>query len=391
MIKLYKIFVFFLICCCFPVLEQTRAQILHSSLKTSTSLLPLPPTYLGAPAQPISGEHISMEFYKAVECADKTKRHLQSTLYNFLENLQRNLTTSVILNTNANRIDNTYFDMQRIKINDLLIFFNASSQAAADLANDVEHLYEITKNESNALWQKIRHLPKAQGRLPLDVKSQLTDYFEEMEFFHIVFSEIIDQALEYIVDTMRLMQRSFSRYSDIQHDVLYDWKLSNQHSCYNQYMHFLQKWSVEIFQCAAGHQLDVAYDVYAMTDVITSYILRQLEFRIQRLFNCFLFGKYEIRCRFLKHPEKDFKKLHSKLDELQFYYDIKIKHGKVPLSRQRKRRNEVQGYNEDLNEVEKFSGDKCIPYGFPESQMFNSFKSCFHVLDEKVTDQENKL
>lgn len=152
-------------------------------------------------------------------------------------------------------------------------------------------------------------------------------------------------------------------------------------------MDFLQQWSAEIFKCAAGTELNIAYDVYAMTEVTTKYLLRQLEFRIQRLFNCFLHGDYKMRCRFLQFAEEDFRKLVDKLDELQMYYDIKTKRGRVNTYRiERRKRNErdekekqqdleaVLEYEKSLNAL----SDKCIPYGFPDTQMMSSLKSCFY-------------
>lgn len=333
-----------------------------------------PPTRLGAPAHVISGEHISLDFYAAIEMGDGAKNDLQSLLHNFFENLQRNLSTSSILNTVVTKpIDIQMNRYQLGKLNDLADYFQHSSETAGRFAQKAEHFFETSKNESFSLLLKLRQVPSAQRFLPTAIKMQLTDYFAEMEFFHVMFSEIIDEALEYIVDTLLSIQRTFLRYADIQREVLRTWNFKSDEWCCNTYMDFLQQWSAHIFKCATSKELQIAYDVYATTETGTKHIMRQLEFRIQRLYNCFIFGNYEIRCQFLRKPEEDFEKLFAKLDELQQYFDIKIKRGRVTINRsniRRRRQLDESNYSAIY--------DKCIPYGFPDVQMMSSLKTCFY-------------
>ncbi|KAI8114746.1 hypothetical protein FF38_04441 [Lucilia cuprina] len=347
------------------------AFILQTNGDINSSSAIRPTILLGAPAHVISGEHISLDFYAAVELSDGAKNDLQELLYNFLENLQRNLSTSSILNTVvAKPIDIEINRYQLGKLNDLADFFQHSSNTAGQFAQKAEHFFETSKNESHSLLLKLRQLPSAQRFLPTAVKMRLTDYFAEMEFFHVMFSEIIDEALEYIVDTLRSIQRTFLRYADIQRDTLRTWNFKSDEWCCNTYLDFLQQWSAHIFKCAASSNLHVAYDVYATTETSTKYIMRQLEFRIQRLYNCFIFGNYELRCQFLRKPEIDFEKLFAKLDELQQYFDIKIKGGRVTNDRSGRRRRQ--------QDETKNIYDKCIPYGFPDIQMTTSLKTCFY-------------
>ncbi|XP_065354765.1 uncharacterized protein LOC135949207 [Calliphora vicina] len=351
---------------CVAFIIQTNGQMVASNAIRA-------PILLGAPSHVISGEHISLGFYAAVESGDFAKNDLQSLLHNFLENLQRNLSTSSILNTVvAKPIDIEMNRYQLGKLNDLADYFQHSSETAGRFAQIAEHLFETSKNESHSLLLKLRQVPSAKRFLPTAMKMRLTDYFAEMEFFHVMFSEIIDEALEYIVDTLRSIQITFLRYADIQRDTLRTWNFKSDEWCCNTYMDFLQQWSAHIFKCSVSSDLQVAYDVYATTETSTKYIMRQLEFRIQRLYNCFIFGNYETRCQFLRKPESDFEKLFAKLDELQQYFDIKIKRGRVTNDRSSRRRRQQDGTNHNA------LYDKCIPYGFPDIQMMSSLKTCFY-------------
>ncbi|KAM7360713.1 uncharacterized protein ACRADG_007167 [Cochliomyia hominivorax] len=332
-----------------------------------------PPIRLGAPSQVISGEHVSLNFYSALELGEEAKNDLQSLLHNFFENLQRNLSTSSILNSVVTKPVDVEMNRYKLdKLYDLADYFQYSSETAGQFAKKSEHFFENSKNESHLLLLKLRQVPSAQRFLSNAVKMQLTDYFAEMEFFHVMFSEIIDVALEYIVDTLRSIERTFLRYADIQRDVLRTWNFKLDEWCCNTYMDFLQQWSAHIFKCTTSNNLQIVYDVYATTETSTKYIMRQLEFRIQRLYNCFIFGNYEIRCQFLRKPEEDFEKLFAKLDELQQYFDIKIKRGLVTVNRSNRRRRQ----EDDINYHE--NNDKCIPYGFPDVQMTSSLKTCFY-------------
>lgn len=328
-----------------------------------------PPIRLGAPSHLITGEHVSLNFYSSLESGDFVKNNLQSLLHNFLENLQSNLSTSSILNADvvSRPVNSELYQYQLRRLYDLAYYFEHSSEAAGNFALKAECFFEISKNESYNLLLKLRQVPSAQRFLPTAVKMHLTDYFAEMEFFHVMFSEVIDEALEYIVDTLRSIQGVFLNYADIQREVLRTWNLKSDEWCCTTYMEFLQRWSAQIFKCAADKNLYTVYDVYATTEMFTKYIMRQLEFRIQRLYNCFIFGNYQIRCQYLRKPEQDFEKLFAKLDELQQYIDIKIKKGRVSINRSRRRRHQQKLH------------DKCIPHGFPHSQMPNDLRTCFYL------------
>lgn len=332
-----------------------------------------PPLGLGAPSHLISTEHVTLDFYAAAEDGERTKTDLQHVLQNFLENLQRNLSTSLIFHPVMDRESNGSVVQRLFELAD---YFEHSSELAGQFANAAEHFFEITKNESDSLLLKVRQVPSAKHNLPMAVKLQLTDYFAEMEFFHVMFSEIIDEALEYIVDTLRSIQTVFIRYADIQREVLRTWNIKMEEGCLNAYTEFLQFWSAEIFKCTTTVNLNIAYDVYATTETTARYVVRQLEFRIQRLYNCFIFGSHTIRCQFLRYPEHDFESLFTKLDDLQQYYDIKIKKGRVMIHRFQ-RRQAVELPSEAIHQ-------KCITPGFPDIHMKDTLKSCFNSLNTNL-------
>uniref|UniRef100_A0A1I8P270 Uncharacterized protein n=1 Tax=Stomoxys calcitrans TaxID=35570 RepID=A0A1I8P270_STOCA len=326
------------------------------------------PIRLGAPAHLVNGDHISQKFFAAVENGERHKAILQSTLQNFVENLQRNLSTSNIRNTAANEIEE---DSEKIKVRrlyDLADYFEYSSEMANSFAMAAENFFEVTKKESIALLQKLRQIPSAQRYLPTDVKMHLTDYFAEMEYFHVMFSEIVDESLEYFGNTLRSIQSVFIHFADIQRDLLREWNLRLEGWCFSAYVDFLQLWSTEIFKCASTKELNIAYDVYATTETTAKHIMRQLEFRIQRLYNCFIFGGYQIKCKFLRDPDVDFEPLFAKLDELQQYLDIKIKMGRISLYRSHRNADEL---------VSTKVQEQCIPLDFPQKHMMESLNQCY--------------
>jgi len=244
------------------------------------------------------------------------------------------------------------------------------------------------------------------------VKMDLTNYFAEMEYFHVMLSEIVDEALEHIVETVQALQRTFLKYADLQRQMLRTWNFKPEESCNNRYMHFLLHWSDKIFKCSVGSELNVAYDTFAITELVIKYIMRELEFRIQRLYNCFLFGDYRIRCRFLQNPSKDFSKLFSKLEELQTYYDIKIRGGRILANRQyfpqRRRRSKIDvetvhinfqmdNDENDINDTKielkpiynnnnyNNNIDSCLPSNFPYEPIINSnLKNCFYFPELQI-------
>lgn len=197
-----------------------------------------------------------------------------------------------------------------------------------------------------------------------------------MEFFHIMFSEIIDEVLEYTQNTLLAIQNTFTYFANVQGFVLDNWNFKGDDNCCKEYVEFLQLYSAQIFKCTAGHKLSVAFDVFAMTELTSKYVMHQLEFRIQRLFNCFYFGNYEVRCKFLQNAESDFEVLFNKIEELEIYYDIKTKNGRVSSLRLRRRRN-----IENDSNVPRAHYD-CIPNEFPLGQMHNSLKQCFYNIQK---------
>ncbi|XP_068156461.1 uncharacterized protein [Drosophila tropicalis] len=325
------------------------------------------------PPMPLGGDYVPMKFYDSLRTSDSSKEELQNKLRNFLENLQKNLTTSTLLSGLDTSISSTQNHF--LKLQELSTFFHDASETAGSFARDSETFYEVTKNSSYALLLKLRQVPMAQ---PTEIKILLTNYFAEMEFFHIMFSEIMDEALEYTQYVLRAIQKVFIYYADAQRYILQDWNLKPNMVCCKMYMDFLQLYSAQIFKCAADHELNIAYDVYAMAETNAKYIMRQLEFRIQRLFNCFLFKSYQIRCQFLLNAEQDFEKLFSKLEELETYFDIKTKRGRV--SALRLRRN-LQNEN-DIMESRVEIAD-CLPKDFPHGQMQKDLKSCFYFVDKR--------
>lgn len=330
-----------------------------------------PPMGLGAPSHLVNGNHISLNFHKVIDNADQKKTILQSVLQNFVENVQKNLSTSSVLHLMGSSIGIENEKSKVIRLYDLADYFEYSSGMADDYASATENFFEVAKNESNSLLQKLRQVPSAQRYLPTSVKMHLTDYFAEMEHLNVMFSEVIDEALEYIVDTLRSVQSIFIRYADIQREILRTWNLRLDDDCFDEYIDFLQMWSTEIFKCASTKDLTIAYDVYATTETIAKHFMCQLEFRIQRLFNCFIFGGYQFRCKFVRYPDKDFHGLFAKLEELQQYLDIKIKKGRIPL------------YSSQRNSSEQKSETahkQCIPDNFPETKMSESLKQCFYSL-----------
>ncbi|XP_017849079.1 uncharacterized protein LOC108604225 [Drosophila busckii] len=316
-----------------------------------------------------SSEYIPSDFYNAMRLADQSKQSLHNQLRSFLENLQKNLTTSKVLGDVDGNYKSTLSQMK--KLYELPEFFYATADIANALARDSEQYFEVSKNCSSTLLLKLRQIPSS---LPTSVKLLLTNYFEEMEFFHITFSEILDEALEYTQNAFIATQKAFVQYADVQQFVLDKWNFKGDATCCKEYMEFLQFYSAQIFKCAAGSELTTAYDVFAMTEMTGKYIIQQLEFRIQRIFNCLLFGNYEIRCTFLKDAEQDFQPLLNKIDELKIFYDIRIKHGRVSAYRLTRRGTQI--YTEAFDDVT--NEPKCLPDNFPHNQMQSSLKSCFN-------------
>ncbi|XP_075147181.1 uncharacterized protein LOC142221353 [Haematobia irritans] len=318
------------------------------------------PIRLGAPAHLVNGVHISLKFYEAAKNGEYNKVNLQNALQNFVENIQKNLSTSSFVND-----DYLGGDAMTKRLHNLADYFEYSSDIANAFATAAENFLEVSKSESIALLQKLRQVPSAQHILSNEAKTQLTDYFSEMEYFNVMLSETIDESLEYIVDTLRFVQVVFRHYAHLQREVLQKWNLRNNVLCFNTYIDSLQLWSTKIFKCASSKDLANAYDIYSTTESTIRQIMSQLEFRIQRLYNCFIFGGYQVKCKFLRIPDRDFHPLFTKLDELQQYLDIKTKKGRIP------------SYRYNNNETyESSKEEECMPMNLHNNQLVKTLKQC---------------
>ncbi|KAH8241724.1 hypothetical protein KR032_007545 [Drosophila birchii] len=324
---------------------------------------------LALPFHSISAEHISKDFYYTIERSDRSKEKLQHKLHHFLEDLQKNLSMSTVF-SDFRKSDPSAANYI-VRIDKLLIFFYEASNVFGQFSNDVETFYEASKNSSHALLLKLRQIPTAQ---PKYVKVLLTNYFTEMEFFHMMFSEVINDALEYTIGTLTAIQKIFFYYAETQSSILHNWKLKLDLECRKLYADFLQHHSAKIFECTAGHNLKLTYDVYAVTKLNVKYIMKQLEFRIQRLFKCFIFGSYATQCTFLNNADLDFEPLFSKLAELDMYLDIKTKTGRVSVLRHR-RGSDADEFSNDVPIL-----NNCLLNDFPQNEISNRLKDCFHMI-----------
>ncbi|KAL9890897.1 uncharacterized protein ACN427_009696 [Glossina fuscipes fuscipes] len=332
-------------------------------------------------------KHTSERYYIGLEDTDRVKRGFQALLRSFLENLQKNLSTSILLNVAVNTTDVIEIENRHHKLTDLSSFFQYSSEQAALLADKIESCFEITKNESESYLRKWEEIRSSQPSISAEVKALIDEYLIEMQSFHTIFSEIIDDFLEYIAHVLRSVRDIFIEYADMLTDSYRRFKATNL--CYNFYMDFLQQWSAVIFKCKTATDLNTAYDVYTISETTSRHVMKQLEFRMQRLYNCLASRDYRIRCQFLRNPERDFSKLFLKLDELQQYFDIKIKRGRVNSNRKRR-----SDFSEDHKSVElklkiplnrdyistAGNENKCIPIDFPYKYMSTNLKKCFDIL-----------
>ncbi|XP_039968710.1 uncharacterized protein LOC126764092 [Bactrocera neohumeralis] len=319
---------------------------------------------------------ISNIFYKSGQDAEIVKIKLQNTLRNFLENLQKNLTTSIILKTLDNKLSFERSQQKWQKLNDHMDFYRTASRDLQEFSFKSEMFLQISKNESVTFLMKLRRVPTGQQMLAPHVKLQLTNYFAEMEFFNVVFFEILDEGMEYINNALYIIRTTFENYADIQQKILRDEHFLLDNWCFNKYFEFLQKWSTQIYKCATETRLQTVYNVFSITKVAVKYLMQQLEFKMQRLFNCFICKEYSIKCNFLRFPENDFEKLFNILKELQIYYDIEINRGRVESRRIQRSENIIR-----LSEKKNVNASKknCLPFGFPTNQMRNDLKVCFNI------------
>ncbi|KAH8344905.1 hypothetical protein KR067_010601 [Drosophila pandora] len=322
-----------------------------------------------------NGEQIPKEFYLSIENSNEFKLNLQRKLLHFLENIQKNLTISTVFGSFQNDFPNA--DKYIHRLQELSMFFYEASYSVEKFAIESEKFFEIIKITSNSLLLKLRQVPKAQ---PTHVKLLLTNYFSEMEFFHIFFSEVIDEALEYTTTILQTIQKLFYSYADIQNGILINWKLKHNLECCKLYADFLHHHSARIFKCATADKLQIAFDLYSVTKINAKYIVKQLEFRIQRLLNCINFGSYSIRCPFLNNAEGDFETLFNKLSELELYLNIKMKKSGIFVTNIRN-----HNVNSDLRKLPylESSQQACLLNDFPYNQMSKQLKECFYFFNSQ--------
>lgn len=322
-----------------------------------------------------NGEQIPKEFYLSIENSNEFKLNLQRKLLHFLENIQKNLTISSMFSSFQNDTPNAAEYIHRIQ--ELSMFFYDASHSVEKFSIESEKFFEIIKITSNSLLLKLRQVPKAQ---PTHVKLLLTNYFSEMEFFHILFSEVVDEALEYTTTILQTIQKLFYSYADIQNGILKHWKLKHNLECSKLYADFLHHHSARIFKCATADKLQIAFDLYSVTKINAKYIVKQLEFRIQRLLKCIHFGSYSIRCSFLNNAEGDFENLFNKLSELQHYLNIRMKKSGVYTTKMQNR-----SVNGDLRKLpnQDSSRQSCLLNDFPYNQMSKQLKECFYFVNSQ--------
>ncbi|KRK05692.1 uncharacterized protein LOC120322286 [Drosophila yakuba] len=314
------------------------------------------------------------QFYDAIEKSDFSKQSLQNKLEHFLEKLQKNLTVSTVLSNTEDIVTSEREYVYRMQ--ELSTFFYEASFSLEQFSSDINIFYETSKNSSYTLLLKLRQVPTGQ---PSKVKVLLTNYFAEIEFFHVLFSEIIDEAMEYGTKFLRSIQKLFVYYADTQNIILENWKLKTNPQCCKLYINFLQHQSSQIFKCAALDNLNVVYDVYSVTKLNIKYIIRQLEFRIQCIFNCLLYKSLTLQCKLLKSAEQDLRTLFSNLAELDMFLDIKTKKGRALGLRFRRGKTRINNQIKlEPNPVE------CLPIGFPNTQMSTDLKKCFYFLNNVV-------
>ncbi|KAH8250846.1 hypothetical protein KR026_000500 [Drosophila bipectinata] len=324
-----------------------------------------------------TGEQIPKEFYFSMDNSNTFKLNLQRKLLHFLENIQRNLTISTVFSTFQNDTPNAAKYMHRLQ--ELSMFFYEASQSVENFSIESEKFFEIIKVTSNLLLLKLRQVPKAQ---PTHVKLLLTNYFSEMEFFHILLSEVVDEALEYTTTILQTIKKLFFSYANIQNDILNNWKLKIDLDCCKLYADFLHHHSARLFKCATADKLQIAFDMYSVTKINAKYIVKQLEFRIQRLLNCINFGSFSIRCQFLNNAEGDFENLFNKLSELELYLNIKIKKSGISVT---KMENTHDSVNRDLQLPTPNSfGQSCLLNNFPYNQMSKQLKECFYFFNSQL-------
>lgn len=292
---------------------------------------------------PLRSEHVSFNFYLHGANAEQAKSNAHTVLDNFMENFSRQLNDSTV------RMD---------RFSD---YFQQASDVARTFSQQSTLFFDIANNESMTLLKKLRIQPIRMNNYRL-VKDDLEEYYNEMENFHLIFSNALYEASELVSEALRKTEETFAIFSKIQNEIIVDRKLMNDEKCQEDYKIFLHKWTRQIFKCATS-KIRVIYDVFAVAKYTTYDIVKMLEHRIHKVYNCLQFDKHEFRCRFMQNPENDFDKLIARLDELEMF-----------LEKQRRRMYwNIQ--NQKPNKIVNFN---CVPEKFPDTQMEESMRLCFY-------------
>ncbi|XP_055853338.1 uncharacterized protein LOC129917048 [Episyrphus balteatus] len=287
-------------------------------------------------------EHISVEFFIAGENADRSQNSLNEFMDKFYEHLQLNSTHEV---------------------ENIFLYLDQSQNISIEFGENVKEFFNLAKNESERLLERLQNI-SSPPLITEKIKSQLLDYFSEMEIFKEMLCEILDDVTEFTLYSLRTVQSTLLQFGEAQNTIIERRRHSQEDNfCHNSFTEFLWQSAGEVIQCT-NTRLHITYDIFSITKLTTYHVLKMLEHRIQKIHNCFLFGNYSFRCRFVKNAEVDFEKLYTRLDELQMYNEKQRR--KIYRNRQR------GGFV------------KCIPPNFPDGQMTESLKSCSSISSNNI-------
>lgn len=299
----------------------------------------------------LQSEHISYSFYENSTNAEQAKYRVHAVLDNFIENFAK-----LINDSNS-------------KLNLFSECFQQVSNVTKSFSQQSTIFFESAVNESINLLKKLR-LPPMRTKNYRWVRDDLDEYYNDMENFNIFFSSSLYEASEFISDALAKTEETFATFSKNQNEIIVKRKLMNDEKCQKDYKSFLLNWTKQIFKCATS-KIRVIYDVFAVSKYTSFDVIKILEHKIQKVFNCLRFDKYEFRCRFLKNSEIDFNKLITRMEELEMF-----------LEKQR-RKMYWNMQNQKLNKIVSFN---CIPEKFPDKQMAESLRSCFYFLPYEDED-----
>ncbi|XP_055907285.1 uncharacterized protein LOC129942396 [Eupeodes corollae] len=278
---------------------------------------------------------ISVEFFIAGENADRYQNSLSDFMDKFNEQLQMNVTHEV---------------------ENLFVYLEQSQNISITFADNVDEFFDIAKNESDRLLVELQNA-LSRDNLTEKTKYQLSDYHTEMENLKEIFCGILDDVTEFTLDSVRMVQSTMQQFAEVETMIIERRRhFQDDDFCHNDFTEFLWQSAGEVIQCA-NSRLHITYDIFSITKLATYHILKMLEHRVQKIYNCFMFGNYSFRCRFVKNAETDFEKLHTRLDDLQMYNEKQRR--KIYRSRQR------GGFL------------RCIPLNFPDGQITESLRSCY--------------